>query len=159
MQTIYLDISTRKVPLIILAKQGDVGRKFRATILDGGTPYAIPEGALWSVWYSGSSGEGNYSAIGEHSAFHVSGNSVEVELIAQMLVNKGGGVLCLVMNSADGGQLGFWNVPYVVEEVPGMDSYCAEQNFTAFSEMVAMISKALQELSSLQAGEEMDTQE
>lgn len=141
MQTIYLDISIRKVPLAVFAKQGDVGRKFKAVIMDGGVSYTIPEGAQLSVWYSGSSGEGNYTAIGERSAFHVQGNTVEVEMIAQMLTNKGGGMLCLVINTADGEQVGLWNVPYAVEEVPGIDSPEAGQHFTAFSEAVAKIAE------------------
>jgi len=134
MQTIHLDISTKRVPTIISAKQGDVGRKFKAIITDNGDSYNIPDGALLSAWYCGTSGEGNYTAIGEKCAFRVKGDTVEVELITQMLSASGGGVICLVMNCETGEQIGFWNIPYTVEPVPGLDSPKAEENFTAYAE-------------------------
>lgn len=157
MQSIYMDISAKTVPVILFAKQGDVGRKFKAVLTDAGAAYSIPEDALLSVWYSGSSGEGNYSAIGENSAFTVEGNTIQVELIAQMLSEKGGGTLCLVMNSADGSQIGMWNIPYVAEAVPGLDSPEAEQNFTAFSEAAANIAGLVKQASDAAATFTTDT--
>lgn len=137
MQTIILDISNIAKSILeprsgdgrvyLQAKQGDVGRLFKAVITDGGVAYNIPAGAQFSVWFSGPSGEGNYSAVGDRSAVTVDGNIVTVELIAQMLHNPGNGALCLVMNADDGSQLGLWNVVYVVEPVPGMDSKASEE--------------------------------
>lgn len=135
MQTIHLDVSNKGVVPAIYAKQGDVGRKFRAVITDNGEAYDIPADALLSVWYSGTSGEGNYSMIGENSAFSIDGNTVTVELITQMLANHGSGNVCLVMNRQDGTQIGTWNIPYIVEQLPGMGSSAAEQYFTALSEV------------------------
>lgn len=135
MQTIHLDVSNKGVVPAIYAKQGDVGRKFRAVITDNGEAYDIPADVLLSVWYSGTSGEGNYSTIGENSAFSIDGNTVTVELITQMLTNHGGGNVCLVMNRQDGTQIGTWNIPYIVEQLPGMGSSSAEQYFTALSEV------------------------
>ena len=135
MQEIKLDLTARDILPRLLAKQGDVGRKFRAVITDNGEAYQIPADALLSVWYSGTSGEGNYSTIGENSAFSIDGNTVTVELITQMLTNYGGGNVCLVMNRQDGTQIGTWNIPYIVEQLPGMGSSAAEQYFTALSEV------------------------
>ena len=142
MQVISLDIAQRGAPPLILAKQGDVGRKFRAVITDGGEPYAIPADAGLSVWYSGTSGEGNYSSIGEKSAFTISGNTVEVELITQMLAVKGGGTLCLILSGADGSQIGFWNLPYIAEPVPGLEGAEATQYYTALSELLGQMLEA-----------------
>ena len=133
--------------MVISAKQGDVGRKFKAVITDNGDPYPIGSGTVFSVWYSGTSGEGNYTAIGQNSAFLVSGNTVEVELITQMLLVKGGGVLCLVMNDENGKQIGFWNIPYIAEVVPGFESAEAIQNFTAFSETVMKLADLVKKAS------------
>lgn len=138
MQIITLDISRYDVPETICAKQGDVGRKFQAKLTDSNKEYSIPEGARLSVWYSGTSGSGNYSAIGENSAFAVAGNTVTVEMITQMLQNKGGGTLCLMLHGTDGTQLGMWNIPYVVEPVPGLNSRGATDYYTALSETAAM---------------------
>ena len=132
MQAIHLDISKELEPVKILAKQADIGRKFMAVITDNAEPYRIPDNVTLTVWYSGTSGEGNYTKIGEKSAFAVSGNTITVELITQMLLNKGGGKLCLVMNAADGTQLGMWDIPYITEGIPGADSEEAKQYFTAF---------------------------
>lgn len=137
MQTIYLDISNKGVVPVVYAKQRDVGRKFQVVLTDSGLPYAIPSGSVFSVWYSGKSGEGNYTGIGDHSAFVVSENKVLVEMITQMLSNSGDGILCLSLNESNGNQIGFWNIPYLCESVPGVDSNEAEAYYTAFSEAVA----------------------
>ncbi len=144
MQTIDLDICRYQAIQGIYAKQGDVGRKFRVRITDCGIDFPVPEGAKLSVWYSGTSGEGNYSEIAGKSAFTVEGSTVTVEMIAQMLMNKGGGTLCLIMNNEDGSQLGTWTIPYFAEAVPGMDSKSADQYYTAFSESVTKAVQAAQ---------------
>ena len=145
MQIINLDLSVKGIIPLLQAKQGDVGRKFQAVITDGGTAYEIPSGTNLSVWYSSTSGEGNYSAINKRSAFAISGNTVTVELVAQMLACAGGGTMCLVMNSADGTQIATWNIPYIVEKIPGANSEGATQYYTAFSEAVTDMSAAMKD--------------
>ena len=135
MQTINLDISRMNVIPTLYAKQTDVGRKFKAVITDSDVPYSVA-GTAVSVWYSGASGEGNYTDIGADRAISVSGNEITVELITQMLSNPGSGVLCLVINSANGDQVGTWNIPYLVEKIPGVGSPAAQEYFTAFSQAV-----------------------
>lgn len=157
MQTIHLDVSNKGVVPTIYAKQGDVRRKFRAVITDNGETYDIPADALLSVWYSGTSGEGNYSMIGENSAFSIDGNTVTVELITQMLTNPGGGNVCLVMNRQDGTQIGTWNIPYIVEQLPGMGSPAAEQYFTALTEAAAKASESAAKAAEAAATFETDT--
>ena len=136
MQTIYIDIANKGVMPTINAKQGDVGRKFEICFSDSGVQYQIPNGAAFSAFYSGTSGEGNYTDIGQRSAFTINGNSVIVELIEQMLVNYGDGILCLVLGIPGGASIGTWNIPYQVEIVPGQDSEEATKYYTAFSEAV-----------------------
>lgn len=135
MQTIYIDLSNKMVLPTIYAKQGDIGRKFEVVLTDSGVPYTIPKTALFSVWYNGDSGEGNYTDIGKTSAFSVSSNRVVVEMITQMLSNAGNGTLCLVMNQGEK-QIGSWNVPYICETVPGSESEAAKSYYTAFSAAV-----------------------
>lgn len=137
MQTIYLDISNKGVVPTIYAKQGDVGRRFRAILTDSGVPYFPENGSAFSVWYNGKSGEGNYTDIGSESAVSVSGNEITVELITQMLTNPGEGIVCLVLSAADGDDLGIWNINYCVEPRPGMNSVAAQEYYTAFSQAVA----------------------
>lgn len=138
MQTIHIDISNKSVLPTIYAKQGEIGRKFEIILRDSGTPYNVPEDALLSAWYDGESGDGNYTEIGERSAFTVENNRIVVELITQMLTNPGEGVLCLVMNDSEK-QIGVWNIPYLCEETPGFDSEGAKSYYTAFSEAVDKI--------------------
>lgn len=137
MQTFSLDFSVKKIIPLLHAKQGDVGRKFKVTLTDSGSPYSVPAGATVSVWFSGASGEGNYTDIGAESAVSISGNEITVELITQMLTNPGTGVVCLVINAPNGDELGVWNIIYVVEPRPGMNSEEANAYFTAFSQAVA----------------------
>lgn len=136
MQIIYLDISNKGVVPTVYAKQGDVGRKFEVVLTDFGIPYYPPNGSVFSVWYSGSSGEGNYTDIGDRSAFSVNENKVAVEMIAQMFSADGAGILCLTLNSPDGNQISSWNIPYICEPVPGIDSEEAKSYYTAFSNAV-----------------------
>ena len=138
MQTIYIDISNKMVLPKIYAKQGDVGRKFEVVFTDSGVPYNIPLNALFSVWFSGASGEGNYTHIGDVSAFTITNNHVAVEIIAEMLKNKGEGVLCLVLNN-ENKQIGTWNIPYICEEVPGFESEAVKEYYTAFSALVGQL--------------------
>lgn len=136
MQTINLDLSVKGDVPILRSKQGDVGRKFKITLTDNGLEYEIPAHAVVSVWYSGTSGEGNYTEIAEKDAVIVDGNTITVEMITQMVKNKGGGVMCLILHLADGTQLGMWNIPYITEPVPGFDSDTAEQHYTALSKVM-----------------------
>lgn len=136
MQTIQLDISNKGVVPTIYAKQGDVGRKFLVVLTDSGIPYAPPAGSVFSVWYDGTSGEGNYTDVGSSPAIIINANTVEVELITQMLQNEGEGKLCLVLNKANGDQISSWNISYICEAVPGHESEEAKAYFTAFSNAV-----------------------
>ena len=137
MQTIYLDISNRGVIPVIYAKQGDVGRKVEVILTNSGLPYEPEAGSAFSAWFSGASGVGNYTDIGEKSAFSVSGNKVTVELLTQMLQNAGEGILCLVLSRANGDQIGLWNIRYICEGIPGSGSEPAKDYYTAFSQAVA----------------------
>lgn len=141
MQTIYLDISNKGVVPIVYAKQGDVGRKFQVVLTDSGFPYVPSSGSAFSVWYSGASGEGNYTDIGDKSAFSVNENKVIVEMISQMLLKDGNGVLSLVLNDGSGNQISTWNIPYICELVPGADSEEAQSYYTAFSQTVEKLQK------------------
>ena len=137
MQTIYLDISNKGLIPVIYAKQGDVGRKVEVILTNSGLPYEPEAGSAFSAWYSGASGMGNYTDIGEKSAFSVSNNKVTVELISQMLQNAGEGFLCLVLSRANGDQIGLWNIRYICEGIPGAGSEPAKDYYTAFSQAVA----------------------
>ena len=140
MQTVYLDISNMGVAPVIYAKQGDVGRKVEVVLTNSGLPYEPEAGSAFSVWYSGSGGMGNYTDIDGKSAFSVSGNKVTVELITQMLQTGGEGIFCLVLNSANGDQIGLWNIRYMCENVPGAGSAEAKAYYTAFSKAVEGLS-------------------
>lgn len=146
MQTIYLDISNKGVVPTVYAKQNDVGRKFAVILTDSGLPYIPANGSAFSVWYKGASGEGNYTDIGDKSAFSLNGNKVEVEMIVQMLSAHGDGVLCLTLNSPDGNQISSWNIPYLCEIVPGAESEKAEEYYTAFSESVEKLKQVTENL-------------
>lgn len=145
MQTIYLDISNKGVYPCIEAKQGEVGRKFLAIIIDGSLPYYLPENALFSVWYSGDNGNGSYSSIGERSAFSIDRNNVSVELISQMLKNPGSGELCLTITHGDGREISSWNIEYCVEEKPGAGRSVPEDYYTALTEAGAVAVQAVTE--------------
>ena len=137
MQTTNLDLSVKSIVPILYAKQAEVGRKFKVVLTDNGSQYAVPTGADVSIWFDGVSGAGNYTDIGEQSAITVSGNEITVEMVTQMLAKPGNGNVCLVINTANGTQIGTWNIPYFCEGVPGAGSPAAEKYYTAFSKAVS----------------------
>lgn len=157
MQVINLDLSVKEDIPLLHAKQGDVGRRFQVVLTDSGLAYEIPNDANLSVWYSGDSGDGNYSKIGldddflqSHSAFTINDNIVTVEMAAQMLSCPGGGAVSLVINGAEGDQIAMWNIPYCVEELPGANSEEAKQYYTAYAqaamrEMSSALAAALED--------------
>lgn len=163
MQTFNLDLSNKEMQPRLNAKQGEVGRTFLAVITDGSTEYEIPAGAKFSIWYSGAGGEGNYTDIGDRSAFNFEGNKVTVELITQMLNLPGKGELCLTME-IDGYTTSTWNIPYLVEAVPGMGSKEATQYYNILkesAERAAASAKAAADSATTaqQAAEKLETDE
>lgn len=136
MQKFEVDIQKPGAPLIVHAKQGDTVRKMQVALYDGGVPYIPPGRTVAIVYYKGASGEGNYSAN-----IRIDSNVLTIPLITQMLANAGGGAMCVVLQDADKGQLGTWNMQLVVEGVPGLDSQAATEWFTALSEYIAQTLK------------------
>ena len=132
MQTFNLDLSVKRVIPLLYAKQRDVGAKICIKLTDNEENYVVPDDVTWSVWYSGAGVEGNYDKIDGRDAVVVNGSTATVELIYQMLDNPGPGEMCIVMNSADGTQLGLWNIPYFVEAIPGANSKAAIAYYQAF---------------------------
>lgn len=151
MQVFKMDISERQITPTsgalsgslnggrLWAMQGDVGRKFALELTDNGENWTMPADGVLSVWYCGGAGEGNYTCIGEKSAFAVEGNTIVVELIAQMTQSPGGGMLCVLLNDGQGNQLGLVSLPYTVTPVPGIDGPQAESYYGAFAQEVALL--------------------
>lgn len=132
MQTIRLDISQKNNVPLIYVKQRDVGHKFVIELYENGKIYTVDENYTCAVWYSGESGEGNYTHIGEKVACEIEGNKITVEMIVQMLNEPGGHEMCVVVYDPYNKQKGFWNIPYFVEAIPGADSKGATAYYQAF---------------------------
>ena len=129
---------------VLVTSQEDVGTKCRIILTSNGEPWEVPDGALLSVWYAGSSGEGNYTTINGRAAFTVSGNTIEVELITQMLLQAGSGIVWLVMSDNQGKRQTICRLPYLTLPGPNSESEAAQQYYTAFSEYVARTEMAAQ---------------
>ena len=142
MQTIHIDLERKTVLPLVHMKQRDVGAKILLITRKNGVAFPIPADASFSVWFSGASGEGNYSDIDGRSAFDVQENNIAVEFIYQMLNCPGEHMMCLVMNDSGGNQTGFWNIPYYVEKIPGADSESAKQYYQAFLDAQAAAERA-----------------
>ena len=118
MQIIHIDISKKSILPTIYAKQGDVGRKFKAVITDNGIAYDVSN-KNFSAGYNGASGSGNYKTIGEKSAFEINENTVIAELVQNMFIVPGKTLFCLTMKNDEGSVISFWNIPVFIEETPG----------------------------------------
>lgn len=145
MQTIKLDVSQKNNVPLLYVKQRDVGHKFAIELYENGTPYTVDEENTFAVWYSGASGDGNYTEIGDEAAIFVDRNHIEVQMIMQMLNEPGDHEMCVVMYGQDNEQNGFWNIPYFVEPIPGADSKPAIAYYQAFLKAQENAEKAAQE--------------
>lgn len=132
MQRFSVDIQRPGAPLVVHAKQGDTARAVQVSLYDGGVPYVPPEGTQPIVFYKTAGGMGNYS-----ERVTLSGNTLDIPLIAQMLTSPGGGLMCVALVSKSKAQLATWNMEVHVECVPGMDSKPAKDWYTAMAEYVA----------------------
>lgn len=131
---VYINIARPSMYAVLYAKQSDVNRAFTAVFNNDGEAWAIPENAVVSIWYRGAAGEGNYT-----KGIEINGNTAVVPLIPQMLSVPGTGLLCIIINTAAGDQIGTWNIPYFVEEIPGGNSEAATEFYTAFSEIASEV--------------------
>ena len=131
---VYINIARPGVYAVLHAKQGDVNRAFTAVFNNDGEAWPIPENAVISIWYRGAAGEGNYT-----KGVEISGNTATIPFVPQMLSTPGNGLLCIIINTAVGDQVGSWNIPYFVEEVPGGNSEAATEFYTAFSEIASEV--------------------
>ena len=131
---VYINIARPGVYAVLHAKQGDVNRAFTAVFNNDGEAWPIPENAVISIWYRGAAGEGNYT-----KGVEISGNTATIPFVPQMLSTPGNGLLCIIINTAAGDQVGSWNIPYFVEEVPGGNSEAATEFYTAFSEIASEV--------------------
>lgn len=127
---------------VLIACQEDVGTKFKVILTDNGQPWCSGEDALLSVWYAGSAGEGNYTEIDGRSAFTINENTVEVELITQMLSCDGAGMLWLMLSDGNGNRTTLCRLPYIVLQGPDSGSEAVQQYYTAFSEYVTQMEAA-----------------
>ena len=109
MQTIKLDISQKNNVPLLYVKQRDVGHVFAIELYENGIPYTVDEDNTFAVWYSGASGNGNYTEVGGESAFDLDRNRIEVQMIMQMLNKPGDHEMCVVMYGGNRDQKGFWN--------------------------------------------------
>ena len=140
MQTIYLDISKKQLIPTLYAKQGDVGRKFKAVITNNGSAYAL-DGELFSAGYEGASGSGNYKEIYGRGAFELEkgSNVVIVELAPNMFKAHGDSLFCLTMENQDGAIISLWNIPVSTEKTPGflsdeIENYYPELHAVLYTE-------------------------
>lgn len=133
MQTFNLDITKKTIVPLLNAKQRDTGAKIQVTVTDDGKAYNFTEPLNVSIWFSGKSGSGNYTFIDDIPAVTRTDNVLTVRLAPQMLNLPGEHAMCIVIyDAAYGHQIGLWNIPYYVEEIPGADSAGAQAYYESF---------------------------
>lgn len=143
MKTIMVDISSKDDLLIDVQKNavsfacGSTKQPFCLSLYENKTPWNVPAGTEFSVWYSGPGGEGCYSHVDGVSAFSVSGHEVTVAPAPEMTAVSGSGLMCLMAHLPDGSQKKMWNLVYTAEGIPGGDTPAAAKYFAAFSGLIA----------------------
>ncbi|MDD6678459.1 MAG: metallophosphoesterase [Firmicutes bacterium] len=120
----------KKGPLTTLyAKAGDVGtRFFRITLMEGDSPYSVPQDAAAAVRYELSDGRsGVYDTVcladgTQRPACVLSENTVTCEIAGQVLQEPGTGQISVTLYSPTG-RIGTWNLALVVQADPA----CGEE--------------------------------
>ena len=125
MQKAIIDLSKNGIIPVFHAKQGDTSRRVAITLLDNGLPYDTAADAV-SVWYSGPSGEGNYS-----DGIEKDGSTLTI-LVNPNMTAASGRHTCAVMLSNESGRCTTWNFCVEVAYTPALGSEEAKAYFEAF---------------------------
>lgn len=125
MQKAIIDLSKNCIIPVFHAKQGDTSRRVAITLLDNGLPYDTAADAV-SVWYSGPSGEGNYS-----DGIEKDGSTLTI-LVNPNMTAASGRHTCAVMLSNESGRCTTWNFCVEVAYTPALGSEEAKAYFEAF---------------------------
>lgn len=125
MQKAIIDLSKNGIIPVFHAKQGDTFRRVAITLLDNGLPYDTAADAV-SVWYSGPSGEGNYS-----DGIEKDGSTLTI-LVNPNMTAASGRHTCAVMLSNESGRCTTWNFCVEVAYTPALGSEEAKAYFEAF---------------------------
>lgn len=125
MQKAIIDLSKNGIIPVFHAKQGDTSRRVAITLLDNGLPYDTAADAV-SVWYSGPSGEGNYS-----DGIEKDGSTLTI-LVNPNMTAASGRHTCAVMLSNESGRCTTWNFCVEVACTPALGSEEAKAYFEAF---------------------------
>lgn len=134
MQTIYLDVANKNSLPRLYFKQSDNYRRFMVVLVDQGLPFRVPEGSMFSIWYTSPSGDGNYSEIDGEAAVSVDQYRLTVLVDNAMTGAEGDGVLSLIMHGSDGVRVGLWNIDFTVESVPSLEDAVHEPYYEALLE-------------------------
>ena len=144
MQQFNIELDAPSTPLVLYAMQADsLSRFFQMTITQGGTPWAPPAGAAWTVRFGATNmPDGWYDTITEvggstHPAVVVSDNVAVVEIAEQAVSVPGQNVLCVLVTDATGYQIASWQFQLLVTAVPGYDAPEATTYYNALTEQVA----------------------
>lgn len=144
MQQFNIELDAPSTPLVLYAMQADsLSRFFQMTITQGGTPWAPPAGAAWTVRFGATNmPAGWYDTITEvggstHPAVVVSDNVAVVEIAEQAVSVPGQNVLCVLVTDATGYQIASWKFQLLVTAVPGYDAPEATTYYNALTEQVA----------------------
>lgn len=134
MQTIYLDVSNKNSLPRLYFKQSDNYRRFMVVLVDQGLPFRVPEGSMFSIWYTSPSGDGNYSEVNGEVAVSVDQNRLTVLVDNAMTSAEGDGVLSLIMHGSNDVRVGLWNINFTVEDVPSLEEAVHEPYYEALLE-------------------------
>lgn len=144
MQKFNIELDAPSTPLVLYSMQGDsLSRFFQMTITQGGTPWAQPAGAAWTVRFGATNmPAGWYDTITEvggstHPAVVVSDNVAVVEIAEQAVSMPGQNILCVLVTDAAGYQIASWQFQLLVTAVPGYDAPEATTYYNALTEQVA----------------------
>lgn len=125
MQTVIIDLSRNNAIPTVHAMQGDTNRQIKVILYDNGAVYDASSDAV-SVWYTGPSGEGNFS-----NGITKSSNSLTITLNGNMLSMPGRHMMAVVLNRTNG-KISTWKMGVIVGELPGYDSETVGQAYDAF---------------------------
>lgn len=146
MQKFNIELDAPSTPLVLYSMQGDSqSRFFQMTITQGGTPWAPPAGAAWTVRFGATNmPAGWYDTITEvggstHPAVVVSDNVAVVEIAEQAVSAPGQNILCVLVTDATGYQIASWQFQLLVTAVPGYDAPEVTTYYNLLTEQVAQV--------------------
>lgn len=150
-----VDLVGRKIPLCLDCMQGDAdSRAIAYSLFEDGSTYAIPSNATLRIAYQKADKTGGvYSQMPDGTAaYEITGNTVTVRLVADVLAEAGMAVVQPILYDSTGTILGVWSTDIVVWRTVSKEQTSTGVNYSSYENDIGVLQAKVKRLEALVDG-------